>query len=293
MYTINRFKLGVSILKDELAYIGNKIIENQNILAENTNRLLSQFLQQQASNFSLPYPEEDMHKWNAKLFLILAEALKDKKDAKGIEYWSDKTGKAFVKNHIPLQSALRSLSIYRNVIWDVFTEELEQKSFAPITMLDVGKIIDPILDEISAYIGHIYEEHNTQIMKLAYTALEELSVPVVPIAKETAIIPLIGEIDTQRSQLILEVALQESANLKIEYLILDISGVPIVDTMVADNLFKVVHALDLIGVKSIVSGIRPEIAQTIISLGIDFSKITTCANLHTALASIGLKRVVE
>ena len=60
-----------------------------------------------------------------------------------------------------------------------------------------------------------------------------------------------------------------------------------------DNLFKVVHALDLIGVKSIVSGIRPEIAQTIISLGIDFSKITTCANLHTALASIGLKRVVE
>ncbi|WP_048718789.1 STAS domain-containing protein [Bacillus sp. 522_BSPC] len=279
-------------MKDELAYIGNKIIKNKNILAENTNTLLSQFLQQ-TSDLSLPYLKEDMHKWNAKLFFILAESLKDNKDTDEIQQWAEKTAEAFVRNHIPLQSALRSLSIYRNVIWDVFTEELEQKSFAPITMLDVGKIIDPILDEISAYIGHIYEEHNTKIMKLAYNALEELSVPVVPIAKETAIIPLIGEIDTQRSQLILEVALQESANLKIEYLILDISGVPIVDTMVADNLFKVVHALDLIGVKSIVSGIRPEIAQTIISLGIDFSKITTCANLHTALASIGLKRVIE
>ena len=280
-------------MKDELAYIGNKIIKNKNILAENMNILLSQFLQQQAYDLSLPYSEEKMLEWNAKLFFFLGEALKDNKDSEGIQYWSEKTGEAFVKSHIPLQSALRSLSIYRNVIWDVFTEELEQKSFAPITMLDVGKLIDPILDEISAYIGHIYEVNNTMKMKIAYTALEELSVPVVPIAKETAIIPIIGEIDTQRSQLILEVALQESSNLKIEYLILDISGVPIVDTMVADNLFKVVHALKLIGVKSIVSGIRPEIAQTIISLGIDFSKITTCANLHTALASIGLKRVAE
>ena len=280
-------------MKDELAYIGSKVVENKDILGANMNTLLSEFLSKDFPNHTLPYAENRTLEWNAKLFAILGEALKDNRNAKEVQIWSEKTGQGFVRNHIPLQSALRSLSIYRNIIWDVFTEELDQKSFAPITMLDVGKIIDPILDEISAVIGHIYEQHNTQIMKMAYNALEELSVPVVPIAKETAIIPLIGEIDTQRSQLILEVALQESANLKIEYLILDISGVPIVDTMVADNLFKVVHALDLIGVKSIISGIRPEIAQTIISLGIDFSHVTTCANLHTALASIGLKRVID
>ncbi|KAB7667622.1 STAS domain-containing protein [Bacillus sp. B1-b2] len=280
-------------MKDELAYIGNKIIKNKSILGANINQLLIEFLSKDFPYQSLPFDEKGTLEWNAKLFSILGEALKDNKNATEVQHWSEKTGKAFVDHLVPLQSALRSLSIYRNIIWDVFTEELEQKSFAPITMLDVGKIIDPILDEISAIIGHIYEQSNTQKMKMAYSALEELSVPVVPIAKETAIIPLIGEIDTRRSQLILEVALQESANLKIEYLILDISGVPIVDTMVADNLFKVVHALDLIGVKSIISGIRPEIAQTIISLGIDFSQVTTCANLHTALASIGLKRVIE
>lgn len=285
--------VGVSTLKDELAYIGNKVVENKNILGANMSKLLTEFLLNDFSSQTIPLPENLTPEWNAKLFFILGEALKDNRDSKGVLQWSEKTGQELLKNHVSLQSALRSLSIYRNTIWDVFTEELEQKSFAPITMLDVGKIIDPILDEISAIIGHIYELHNSHIMKMAYSALEELSVPVVPIAKETAIIPLIGEIDTQRSQLILEVALQESANLKIEYLILDISGVPIVDTMVADNLFKVVRALDLIGVKSIISGIRPEIAQTIISLGIDFSHITTCANLHSALASIGVKRVIE
>ncbi|WP_445486807.1 STAS domain-containing protein [Niallia sp. 03133] len=280
-------------MKDELAYIGSKVINNKFILADNTYTLLSQFFSEETTAIYSKINEDIIQKWNAKLFTILGEALKGVNiKPKAINIWATQTGETFVNHHIPLSIALRSLTIYRNVIWDVFTEELEQKSFAPITMLDVGKIIDPILDEISAFLGDVYEEHNKKLMKIAYSALQELSVPVVPIAKETAIIPLIGEIDTQRSQLILEVALEEAAKLRIEYLILDISGVPIVDTMVADNLFKVVHALDLIGVKSIVSGIRPEIAQTIISLGIDFSTVTTCANLHTALASLGVKRVL-
>lgn len=284
-------------MKDELAYIGNKVINNQHTLAVNIQILLQDFFQVETTEDSSIFDKHEADRileWNAKIFAIMGESLiGDLHDPEKLKYWSTLTGETFIKFHVPLSSALRSLSIYRNVIWDVFSDELEQKSFAPITMLDVSKIIDPLLDEISATIGQVYEENNTRLMKIAYSALEELSVPVVPIAKETAIIPLIGEIDTQRSQLILEVALQETAKLRVEYLILDISGVPIVDTMVADNLFKVVHALELIGVKSIISGIRPEIAQTVISLGIDFSKVTTCANLHTALASIGLKRVVE
>ncbi|MFT8320918.1 MAG: STAS domain-containing protein [Bacillus sp. (in: firmicutes)] len=279
-------------MKDELAYIGNKVIENKFILADNVYALLRQFFFEEGTSIYTELTEDNVQKWNSTLFTILGNSLiGDNVKPNAVKVWATQTGETFVKHHIPLSAALRSLSIYRNVIWHVFTEELEQQSFAPITMLDVGKLIDPVLDEIGAIIGHVYEEHNSNLMKIAYSALEELSVPVVPIAKETAIIPLIGEIDTSRSQLILEVALEEAAKLRVEYVILDISGVPIVDTMVADNLFKVVHALDLIGVKSIVSGIRPEIAQTVISLGINFKSITTCANLHTALASIGVKRV--
>ncbi|WP_248560584.1 STAS domain-containing protein [Niallia sp. NCCP-28] len=281
-------------LKDELAYIGSKVIESQYILSEKTFLLLKKFYTEENLNIYTDSDKENNNKWNSKFFSIIGATLKgDNIEENELANWAKTTGETLVRNHIPLSVSLRSFSIFRNVIWHVFTEELEQKSFAAITMLDVGKLIDPLLDEISAIIGHVYEEHNRNLMKIAYTALEELSVPVVPVAKETAIIPLIGAIDTDRSQLILEVALEEAAKLRVEYLILDISGVPIVDTMVADNLFKVVQALDLIGVKTIISGIRPEIAQTVISLGINFHKITTCANLQTALASIGLKRVQD
>jgi len=281
-------------LKDELAYIGNKVIESQHILSEKIFLLLKQFYTEEGFNIYTDSEKENNNKWNARLFAIMGATLTGEHiEENELINWAKSSGENLIKNHIPLSVSLRSFSIFRNVIWHVFTEELEQKSFAAITMLDVGKLIDPLLDEISAIIGHVYEEHNRKLMKIAYTALEELSVPVVPVAKETAIIPLIGEIDTDRSKLILEVALEEAAKLQVEYLILDISGVPIVDTMVADNLFKVVQALDLIGVKTIISGIRPEIAQTVISLGINFHKVTTCANLQTALASIGLKRVQD
>jgi rsbT co-antagonist protein RsbR len=130
-------------------------------------------------------------------------------------------------------------------------------------------------------------------MKIAYTALEELSVPVVAINKNVAVVPLIGEIDTHRSQLILEVTMEESSKLKLEYLILDVTGVPVIDTMVADNLFKVIYALKLLGVETIITGIRPEIAQTIVSIGVNFKGVTTFADLPTALSSIDLKVVQQ
>ncbi|MER2258973.1 MAG: STAS domain-containing protein, partial [Priestia megaterium] len=77
------------------------------------------------------------------------------------------------------------------------------------------------------------------------------------------------------------------------YLILDISGVVIIDTMVADNLFKIHRSLKLVGVEAIITGIRPEIAQTVVKLGINFNQIKTEANLEAALLKIGFRRPEE
>ncbi|WP_312036244.1 STAS domain-containing protein [Priestia aryabhattai] len=118
-------------------------------------------------------------------------------------------------------------------------------------------------------------------------ALEELSVPMVPLSKGIAVMPIVGQIDTHRAQLIMETALEESANLQLHYLILDISGVLIVDTMVANNIIEIVKALQLIGTKTMITGIRPEIAQTVVSLGIELGTIKTKATLEQALAEIG------
>jgi len=272
-------------MKDELLYIGNKIITGKKELARNFSALLDS-----EYNHKLIHREEaKILEWRAEIIEYLGEALFEEQPivSKKVTKWARGIGKLAVENGLSLSQILKSLTFFRTVIWDVFTEELQQRKFAPITMLDVSKIIDPFIDEINHIFVDIYEAHNNEQMKLAYMALEELSVPMVPLSKGIAVMPMVGQIDTHRAQLIMETALEESAKLQLNYLILDISGVLIVDTMVANNIIEIVKALQLIGTKAMITGIRPEIAQTIVSLGIELGTIKTKATLEQALAEIG------
>ncbi|MEH7886911.1 STAS domain-containing protein [Bacillus sp. JJ1609] len=165
---------------------------------------------------------------------------------------------------------------------------MKNKQFAAVTLLDVSKIIDPLLDKVFSVIGEVYENRSKDLMKIAYTALEDLSVPVVPIIDGIAAIPLVGEIDTNRAHLIMEISLNEGTRLNLKTIIFDVSGVPIIDTMVAHQIFKIITALKLTGTQAIISGIRPEIAQTIVSLGLDFKEVQTTATLQQALNQLGL-----
>ncbi|MGB8269892.1 MAG: STAS domain-containing protein, partial [Priestia megaterium] len=106
--------------------------------------------------------------------------------------------------------------------------------------------------------------------------------------KGIAILPLIGEVDTERATLLLEETLKKANELKLSHLLFDLSGVMIVDTMVAQQIFNIVDALRLLGVKTMLIGIRPEVAQTMVHLGINFSEITVKANLEQALLSLNL-----
>lgn len=95
--------------------------------------------------------------------------------------------------------------------------------------------------------------------------------------------PLIGNLDTERAKILLEETTSTALKLNLEKLIIDISGVYIVDTMVADQIFKLIAALKLLGVETILTGVRPEVAQTMIGLGIDFSGIKVATNVERAL----------
>ena len=102
-------------------------------------------------------------------------------------------------------------------------------------------------------------------------------------------LPLIGTLDSARTQVVMENLLQEIVNLGAGIAIIDITGVPTVDTLVAQHLLKAVAAARLMGADCIISGIRPQIAQTIVHLGVDLSAVTTKASLADAF-SIALKR---
>ena len=119
--------------------------------------------------------------------------------------------------------------------------------------------------------------------------LLELSTPVVKLWEGVLALPMIGTLDSARTQVVMESLLQRIVDTGSEIAIIDINGVPTVDTLVAQHLLKTVTAIRLMGADCIISGVRPQIAQTIVHLGVDLQGVTTKATLADAL-SLALKR---
>lgn len=131
------------------------------------------------------------------------------------------------------------------------------------------------------------EERNelqSQIITAQQALLHELSTPLIPISNDTLVMPIIGSLDTTRAQQLFEHALQGVSEHHSANLILDITGVPIVDTHVANVLIQVSMAAQLLGTRCILTGIRPEVAQTLVSLQLNLKNIETFSNLQTAIA---------
>lgn len=111
----------------------------------------------------------------------------------------------------------------------------------------------------------------------------EMSAPVILLTQNNGLLPLVGEISTYRAQVLLEKTLEQSSNYQLERLFIDLSGVPIIDTMVAHQLFQLIDGLRIIGVKTALSGITPDIAQTAVQLGINFKEIEVYNTLAQAM----------
>ena len=120
--------------------------------------------------------------------------------------------------------------------------------------------------------------------------LLELSTPVVKLWEGVLALPMIGTLDSQRTQVVMESLLQRIVETGSEIAIIDITGVPTVDTLVAQHLLKTVTAIRLMGADCIISGVRPQIAQTIVHLGLDLQGVVTKANLADAL-KLALQRL--
>ncbi len=139
------------------------------------------------------------------------------------------------------------------------------------------------------------QRQSQEIIEAQRQALRELSTPIVPISDETIALPLIGSIDTARAQQIMEALLTAISHYQAEVVIIDITGVPVVDTGIANHLLQTTQAARLLGARVVLTGIAPEVAQTIVSLGVDLSSIVTRSNLQSGIEyALGLvrKRIV-
>ncbi|QCI10637.1 STAS domain-containing protein [Pseudomonas putida] len=151
-------------------------------------------------------------------------------------------------------------------------------------------VISELLDTLGMHTIRTYQKTREAVIKRQQEELLELSTPVVKLWDGVLALPLIGTLDSQRSQTVMESLLQRIVDTGSEIAIIDITGVPTVDTLVAQHLLKTVTAIRLMGADCIISGVRPQIAQTIVHLGLDLGTLTTKANLADAL-KLALKRL--
>jgi rsbT co-antagonist protein RsbR len=146
-----------------------------------------------------------------------------------------------------------------------------------------------LLDQLGLYTVKSYQRSREEVINRQQQELLELSTPVVKLWDGILALPMIGTLDSARTQVVMESLLQKIVETESQIAIIDITGVPTVDTLVAQHLLKTVTALRLMGADCIISGVRPQIAQTIVHLGVDLQGVTTKANLADALA-LALKR---
>jgi rsbT co-antagonist protein RsbR len=133
------------------------------------------------------------------------------------------------------------------------------------------------------------QEHQQQIIQQQAIQLEELSTPLLAISDSTVVMPLIGAIDTRRVQMIMNTLLEGISQNHASTVIIDITGVPLVDTQVADSLLRASQAVRLLGAEVILTGIRPEVAQTLVGLGVNLTNLRVAGTLRDGI-SIALKK---
>lgn len=149
--------------------------------------------------------------------------------------------------------------------------------------------ITELLDQLGLQTVKAFQKSREDVIQRQQEEMLELSTPVVKLWDGVLALPMIGTLDSQRTQVVMESLLQRIVDTGSEIAIIDITGVPTVDTLVAQHLLKTVTAIRLMGADAIISGVRPQIAQTIVHLGLDLQGIVTKANLADALA-LALKR---
>ncbi|MGW9019594.1 STAS domain-containing protein [Priestia megaterium] len=210
--------------------------------------------------------------------------LMEKEEAnEAMQQWGDNMANLLVNHGLSLNLSLEEISYYRDVIGEIIKEEAKRNEFSLDAFYQIISHFNTIVDNAIQFVSKSYVKDYTEKISYAQYAIDELSVPVVRMTQEIGILPLVGDLDTKRAKYLMESALEKGREYKLKWLIIDLSAVPIIDTMVADQLFKVIAGLKLLGIEGVISGIRPEIAQTMVSLGIKVEEIRSFSSLYQAV----------
>lgn len=219
---------------------------------------------------------------------LFADALKKKnyKDLSSSEWVKIKeflSGLSYsrgVQGFTPSETALFVFSLKKSL-----TEILRSSKDSANEVWEVSDL----LDKLGLFTTEVYQKAREEVITRQQNDMLELSTPVVELAEGIIALPMIGTLDSSRTSIVMETLLQRIVETGASIAIIDITGVPTVDTLVAQHLIKTVTAARLMGAECIISGIRPQIAATIVHLGVELGNVITKASLASAF-QLALKK---
>ncbi|KAA0944201.1 STAS domain-containing protein [Sporosarcina sp. ANT_H38] len=224
-----------------------------------------------------------------KMVLMFADTLimEESERVEVLKEWGKNTGTKLANyDIISLDMMLREMPKYRNTLGAVLRHEAIELNLSASEMYNLITVLDQLLNDALYFFSMPFVQHEQERLKLSQILISELSVPIVSINDQTAILPLVGTVDHDRSLILHERVLHNASEMHLENLIIDLSGLQTTDTFVAQQLFYLFDGLSLLGIQPIVSGISPAIAQTLVQLGLSFGRIKSFATLKQALAYI-------
>jgi len=237
--------------------------------------------------------ENDLRESSRQFLAALTTALqKAKSDDLSSPEWADVrdqiaaiSSSRAVKGFTPLETATFVFSLKEPIF-----NRLRQETKDVQVLADETWAATTLLDKVGLLTTESYQRAREDVIKRQQEELIELSTPVVKLWDGVLAVPLIGTLDSARTQVVMESLLQQIVDTGSGIAIIDITGVPTVDTLVAQHLLKTVAAARLMGADCIISGVRPQIAQTIVHLGVNLGDVITKPTLASALA-LSFKRI--
>lgn len=253
------------------------------IVLENSESIVKMWMIEveklKSGNYTSTISDDLFVSTNREFVNVIFNSIKDGGSTKSVELFSEK----IINLGWPLSYITDGLQVFRRVTIEFILdtqEKVDTDSFSVI-LTSVDQWVEPIIRQLVNEYSGSWEN----IVSLQRVALQELSAPLIPVVEGITVMPLIGTIDTERAKLIMENLLDGVIRHNAEVVLIDITGVPVVDTMVAHHIIQAAEAVRLVGATCILSGIRPEIAQTIVNLGIDLEKFPTKSTLEKGFMS--------
>jgi rsbT co-antagonist protein RsbR len=266
------------------------------ILLTKRNEILQEWLQQQLSALDLRadlISEAELRTDSSRFLNVLSDStqsgnlsnIQAPEYKPVLEMLSDFSRARGLQGFTPSETAIFVFSIKQ----PLFTALRLSGGIDSADLVESMLAADGLLDKLGLYTTEVYQQSREQLIRRQQEEMLELSTPVVQLWEGIVALPLIGTLDSARTSVVMETLLQTIVDTRSELAIIDITGVPTVDTLVAQHLLKTVAAARLMGADCIISGIRPQIAQTMVHLQIDLSAVTTKATMAEALR-FALKR---